>query len=509
MATTWSTYQNDVFNFVTEGKGSAVISAVAGSGKTTTIVECAKRIPRNKSVLFLAFNKSIAEELSQRLSAFPNVQCMTLHSLGYRAIMKTCRGRRLFMHYTKQRDYILNNIEVLSNVISNDTPDAEKNIFTYNTCNLLEKCRVNLINANEKEKIEEIAAHHSIDLFADEVNAVSLLLETCYTFNVGDKIDFTDMLTLPIKNASIKRYVPKYDWVFIDECQDLSRAQRELMLSALKDDGRFIAVGDRNQAINGFAGAGCDSFDLLADLANKNELPLSVNYRCGKDIIALAQQIVPQIKAFEGSECGKVINTKSFADLKGGDMVLCRTAAPLVSLCLKMLANNIVANVKGKDLGQNLLNLVERLKPMNITYLFLKLDAELEKICKDLEKRKVKNIETNSRVVSFKDKIECLKAFAENSSTLAELKRKIAYVFSDESQKNSINLCTVHKSKGLEAENVFIILPSKLPLTWKDQKEWEAQQELNLKYVAITRAKKSLTWVDLDESELANYNFKS
>jgi superfamily I DNA/RNA helicase len=59
----------------------------------------------------------------------------------------------------------------------------------------------------------------------------------------------------------------------------------------------------------------------------------------------------------------------------------------------------------------------------------------------------------------------------------------------------------------LEADNVWIIVPDKLPLRFKGQQDWEFQQELNLCYVAYTRAKKVLTFVDLNEEELATYQF--
>lgn len=503
----WSTYQQNVFNFVANGKGSAVVSAVAGSGKTTTIVECAKRIPSYMSVLFLAFNKSIATELQSRLAPYRNVNCCTLHSHGYKAIIKGGgTSSQTKVNQRKYRDFLTQNVFALSNIIAEDTEENIQRSFVINASNLFDKCRINLVKSGEIDMIEKIANHHSIDLIADEAQVVSTMLSFAYHKNsVDEPIDFTDMLTLAC--TQFNRFVSKYDFVFIDECQDLSKAQRELMLLSLKPNGRFIAVGDRNQAINGFAGAGCDSFDLLSDLAKNNELPLSVNYRCGKSIISLAQQIVPQIQAFEGQNEGNVFNVTDLNDLMPNDMVLCRKSAPLVRLCLKMLANNIIANVKGKDLGENLLKLIDRLRPKNIFYLYQKLDNELLRIKSEQEKRGKKNVDTCAAVVSFQDKIECIKAFAETSQGIAEMKRKIEYVFSDEQQRNAITLSTIHKSKGLESNRVFIILPDKLPLTWKGQQDWEYQQEMNLKYVAITRAKQALFWVNLNEEQIANYQF--
>jgi superfamily I DNA/RNA helicase len=67
-------------------------------------------------------------------------------------------------------------------------------------------------------------------------------------------------------------------------------------------------------------------------------------------------------------------------------------------------------------------------------------------------------------------------------------------------------LSTAHKSKGLESNRVLILLPNKLPLTWVNQLDWQLKQELNLKYVALTRARKELVFIDLDEQSLLKAN---
>jgi ATP-dependent exoDNAse (exonuclease V) beta subunit len=78
----------------------------------------------------------------------------------------------------------------------------------------------------------------------------------------------------------------------------------------------------------------------------------------------------------------------------------------------------------------------------------------------------------------------------------------IEQIFSD--GESAINLCTIHRAKGLEADRVWIIDPKSLPHIWKGQKAWQKEQEDNLLYVALTRAKKQLFivghagWVKLD-----------
>ena len=78
-----SKYQKDIFNFIKNGTENAIISAVAGSGKTTTLVKALEQIPSNKTVLFLAFNKSIADELKVRVPQTSNITVKTVHGFGY------------------------------------------------------------------------------------------------------------------------------------------------------------------------------------------------------------------------------------------------------------------------------------------------------------------------------------------------------------------------------------------------------------------------------------------
>jgi superfamily I DNA/RNA helicase len=94
-----------------------------------------------------------------------------------------------------------------------------------------------------------------------------------------------------------------------------------------------------------------------------------------------------------------------------------------------------------------------------------------------------------------------LQVIAESVTSIKELISKLEAIFSD-NEKDSITLSTIHKCKGLEADNVVIVIPNKLPLVWKNQLDWQFEQEMNLKYVAITRAKKKLYFVNLDEDQL-------
>lgn len=500
----WSSYQETIFNFVETSNESAVINARAGAGKTSTIVECAKRASKSgKSILFLAFNKSIASELSERMSLYQNVVCKTLHSHGYGALM-AYKKSRLNLDTNKWYSYLHNNLSVLSNTVFEDK--TEQNNFVRRCIDLFDLCRINLVVADGTTSsfraIDEIAAHHGICEEYDEYAVVSSMLEIAYSLE-DNTVDYVDMIVLPCMIDGIKRCIKKYDLVFVDECQDLSQAQRTLLTNTIKRGGRFIAVGDPNQAITGFAGADCDSFFKLRELAHGKEFPLSVCYRCGKSIIELAQTIVPSIEAYEGSSDGAVITSKSLDSVQKGDVILSRKSAPLVSICLKFLASGIPAKIKGKDMLEGLMKIVERNDSFEKLYKYL--DKEYDKVIKKLERKGDKDPANSIQAITFLDKMECIKTIAESCEHYSELSTRMNAIFTDYTDGRYITLSTIHKAKGLEFDRVFIILPQDLPLKWKGQKDWELQQEMNLKYVAYTRARKELVIVDSDlETLLSN-----
>ena len=505
----FSNYQLDIFDAVENGSNNLAINAVAGSGKTTTIVTACKRLrlPESK-VKFLAFNKLIAEELKTKLRGYAEVS--TLHSFGYQILKRIYNHPKMGLYIKvddwKWQKYVKAHVSELSSIITTDTPYSKVYGFCCNVQKLFNLARVNLLQYGDVEKLQLLCDEHQINCLFDEVNAVNILLADAYEMPKDLTIDFTDMIVLPLAH---KEYIPTYKFVFIDECQDLNAAQRELMLCAAAG-GRFVAVGDRNQAINGFAGADCASFDKISELPNTAELPLSVNYRCGSNMIKLAQTLVPQITAHNAAIAGNVEHanklTKSL--FKPNDMVLCRMSAPLIALCMNLLANGITAIVKGRDIAQGLKQLINDADTNNIDTLLAYLNNEKAKLLAIImNDRKIAEAEAKEtmRYRNLEDRCKCIENICTYSiKDTTELRSYVDSLFTDDNVKNAVMLSTVHKSKGLEADRVIIALPEKLPLKWRDQKDWQLQQELNLKYVALTRARKELIFLDMDEKELLN-----
>jgi superfamily I DNA/RNA helicase len=496
----YSNFQKAIFSEIKNGKGNIIVNAVAGSGKTFTIVTACKQLGLNpKDVKFLAFNKSIADELKVKLNGYADVS--TLHAFGFSILKRIFRN--INVDPNKVSHYLDNAVYSLSDSITIDTQKSDVNSFISNVTKIYNLCRVNLIESTDMDAIEGIVKEHDIDLFGDEEKVVSEMLKTAYVMPNNSIIDYTDMIVLPL---TYTKFIPQFKFVFVDECQDLNAAQRGLMLAAAKS-GRFVAVGDPKQAINGFCGADCESFSKIAALPNTTELPLSVNYRCGKNMIALAQEIVPQIQAHEGAIDG-VVETITKVDkntFKPNDMVLCRTSAPLVGMCLKLITNGITAVIKGGDIKESLLKLVDKAKTSSLDALLNYLAKEQEKLIKKIireTKCTYEEATASGRYVAFTDRCNCIANIAEYTTSVRGVKDYIAKLFDDYNTANAVVFSTAHKSKGLEADRVLILLPYKLPLVWKSQLDWQYQQELNLKYVALTRAKKELIFVNIEEKNL-------
>lgn len=491
MGFTPSKYQQRIYDFIEKGSGNAVINAVAGSGKTTTLISLLERVPSTSRVLFLAFNKSIVEELKIKTSRFSNVDVRTLHSLGCSALRKQLSIGDI--NSSKYRQYVTEQLKSGAYAPTRELSLEEKSEYRSNVLDLIDLARVNLCQS--AQEVAAVAQKHGLFLHDNEIQLALNAIVWGRSESGLSTIDFTDMIYLPCYFSEVRFF--KYDLVLIDECQDLNAAQRTLFLKTIKRNGRFVAVGDPRQAIYGFAGADVESFNLLKSLPDTVELPLSVCYRCDREMIKRAQAEVPQIEWREGAPDGIVNDEAKVADIKDGDMVLCRLSAPLVALCIKWIGEGVKAYIKGRDIGTNLVNMLQKTKRVRIKDALKVLEKELARVQAEIVKTTGMSLEEavqHTSYVLYADKIKAIEVISEGLTKVEEVCDRINAIFSDES-KQGICLSTVHKSKGLEADRVFILCPDKFLLKRSMKISWMAEQEHNLIYVAYTRAKHYLGFV--------------
>jgi DNA helicase-2/ATP-dependent DNA helicase PcrA len=513
-----SKYQTDIFDFILNDDRNAVISAVAGSGKTTTLIKALEVIPENKTVLFMAFNKNIATELKERAPKNKLIDVKTVHALGYSilnaqnsVITDNNKYRKLFRdlldYYSTKNSHLIGqykfnseHLGYIRNISKYINEELDIPQFTTDINDLSNLARVSLVNFDvESIGINEIRSISKVFSINNKYNQPEV---AWYLSKLGlyfrESIDYTDMIALP---NMINVDIPKYDFVFIDECQDLNTCQRLLMQKTIKPDGgRFIAVGDPKQSIYAFAGADYESYQKLKQIPNTIELPLSVTYRCAPAIVDMVKDINPVIKSHKKGKSGKIIKSFSYKDIQDSDMVLCRNTFPVVSLCIRLLSEGKKAYIIGSDIGLSLkkliLNQERKSEEFNMQNVFSRLYNEKKKLVQRImENHGLSNAEAleDNSVVILNEKIQVIEVLSDNINDPNEVIKKIDDLFSND-KKVGICLSNIHKSKGLESERVFILHPELMPSKYAIL-PWELDQEENLKYVAYTRAKSTLGFI--------------
>lgn len=246
-----------------------------------------------------------------------------------------------------------------------------------------------------------------------------------------------------------------------------------------------------------FKGSDPSSMTKLKATLGADQLPLSISYRCPKAVIAEAQKIVPNIEAAPTAKEGKVdrIPWNAVAEhAKPGSYVLCRTTAPLVQECLRMISMGKKASVKGKDIGVAVGKLIDKVnKKGDASTSIHDFHKTLQEFL-DSETKRLIASKKDHLIPGLEDKVETIHALSSGAKTVGEIKKRVDDIFSKDDSPG-VTFSTVHKAKGLEADRIFIMRPDLMPFP-KATSEDQLKQEMNLKYVAITRAKDHLTWVD-------------
>ena len=495
----WSDKQQAIFNFVQSGKGSAVVIAVAGSGKTTTIVEAAKLVPATLATCFVAFNKSIAEELKARLPQ--HVRSMTLNAMGFSAWVRHTVGR-INVDANKTRD-------IIRRILS----DEQQAMYGNGLAKLTGLAKsIGLVPAGHASNISpltydsdaawiELIEKYDVDFHEDAQLPVALeLARLVLRRSIEDAkntIDFDDQLYMPVISGA--RFFAN-DYLFVDEAQDVNMVQRAMLKRALKPGGRLIAVGDPCQAIYGFRGADTSAIASIKREFNAIELPLTVSYRCPKAIVAHARQYVSHIEAHDSAPEGSITSHEKWgaALFTAADAILCRNTGPLIETAFYLMRNKVGCRVLGRELGVGLTALIRKMKAKTIDNLLTRLAAH-----QDRETARFLAKGQEEKADALADRIDTIRVFvnelSETRRTIPALEALIAELFTDQG-KGLLTLCTVHKSKGLEWARVFILDRELMPSKWARQ-AWQAEQENNLIYVAVTRAKSELHFIDRKHAE--------
>lgn len=485
-----SVYQQAILNWLQLEDGNAIISARAGSGKTSTLVMLADVLPIEARSVFLAFNKAIQEELSKRLPR--NVEAKTFHSICMQSLKRTIKE-------SANRDWVQKDKmhTILDDMTAQDERVEEVRLGIVKLVGLM-KANMLLPDCPVAD-IVDLITKHEIDFDVDEtwISPADIINFTRDALQRSNEclrfIDFDDMLYLTaIRNVVLT----KYNYVFIDEAQDTNKVQRILLSRMLGRTGRLIAVGDESQAIYGFRGADSTAMSSIRDAFNCRVFPLSISYRCSASVVRLAQTIEPDIQPRENAPEGTVstLNTFTLDDFRAEDMVVCRNVAPVVSLAFRFIRAHKPVKMLGRDIGEGLISLIRKMRATTLEQLDERIRAWADR---ETTKALAKRLESKAqRIMDQCDTIVAMcEGMPETERTVTDLVRRINDLFTEKANTPRTTLATIHKSKGMEAHRVFVLDPHLMPSKYA-KLDWQMVQEQNLRYVAITRALDTLHFVD-------------
>lgn len=530
MTFTPSAAQQAFYDWVDDEHGHAILNAVAGSGKTTTILNGIAMM-RGK-VWFGVYNKKMADEIKGKLAGHPTlssrtefkaderVESSTFHSLGYGIVRGMSYPNEVEIDDKKVKRLVDQIIE--TNEARDQQPRPDLRDLAGTILKLVsmaknrgfvpsDRVRPGLSDMDSVSDWLDMVDHFDIGETLDDEQvdkAISFARVVLRKSNMDiSTIDMDDMIYLPLARRVNLKPWHKFDWVLIDEAQDTNPARRALAALVMAPRARLVAVGDPHQAIYGFTGADNDSLEQIRDAFDAKEMSLTVSYRCPQAVVAHAQQWVSHIEAHENAPLGAVVS-QPYGDFVGDviDMdradygetaILCRLNKYLVGLCFKFIREGVPAKIEGRNIGEGLIKLSTRWKSAKtVNGLETKLrEYEEREVAKALAK------EQEQRADRVADEVATIlvvleRVRANGLDRVTDVVDAIEEIFADGvSDKGMLTLCSAHKSKGMEWGTVYLLDRENLMPSPFAKQQWQMDQELNLIYVAVTRAKNKLVEV--------------
>jgi superfamily I DNA/RNA helicase len=525
---TLSPQQQTAVDFVTKSGGSGLITAVAGSGKTFTILEMTKELMAEIQAAICAFNTSIAAELTLKISDLKSVLAAvvnvgTVHRFGYKALRAANRliNPRRDKPSSRKIDWMMDNFRNPESRQIGVPGELRKFVRkTYNLARMTGAGITPEFPFSRQDKWYDLVDHFDLmDTFEDAdgnlpIDADELMRQGCkyvvWLIKWGvelamttTRFDYEDMLYVPLR---LGLRVTPYHIIFVDEAQDLNVTRRLLVKRMMAPGSRVIFVGDPHQAIYGFTGADAEAFNNIRKEFGCVDIPLTYSFRCAQSVVRFAQQWVSHIQAHPDAPEGlspldpKAVLTPTQIwqmNLSHEDAILCRNNAPLVEVFFDCLRHGIAARIEGgRDFINDMYDLIRRWSNIRkLSALRSKIEAYMDKVTekaassgKELKADKV--ADTCQAVLAIMDHLS-------DTGTVDDLAAKIKEMFGDKDEEPEdrtpvLTLTTIHKSKGREWKRVFWWGRNRFNPSPYARQQWQMDQEKNLCYVAATRAKLEL-----------------
>jgi len=447
---------------------SLKISAFAGTGKTSTLTAVAKST--SQSGLYLAFNKSIAEEARTK---FPkSVDCRTTHSIALRAVPDAFRGNTSKLMGAMQGNQIARLLSIEEIAVGGVT--LKPRSLGYLTARTVQRfCQ----SGDEEIQLRHVPLSGKLDRIDVQYQEQFKIYLSKLAAHLWDRMtDPRDDAPLGhdgyLKLWSLSRPQLNYDFLLLDEAQDTNEA----VLNVLRcQDSHLTLVGDRHQQIYEWRGA----VNAMASVETDAEAVLTRSFRFG-DAVACAATSILRVLGESRQVIGDPTRNSRIASTGTTRAVLCRTNAGVVSVVVESLASGRKPHVVGGV--SDLLRMLE-----DVTRLKRSIPAECAEFF---------GFRDWSDVVEFaeSDEGESLRSFVSIVGAYGEgaLIQRLKSVEREESSADLI-ISTGHKAKGREWNSVALHSDFEPRASKEDPNKFVLnQEEARLLYVASTRAKELL-----------------
>ncbi len=258
--------------------GDLKINAVAGSGKTTTIIEYAKARPKDSKILYLAFNKSVKTEAIKKFAekGLDYVTVETAHSLAYSYIVRSS-------HYkVRSQGYKTHEIVELLGLHGNEEKYTE-----FVVANHIKKFITYFCNS-DKQKVQDL---NYLDVVSEK--KARIFVKTFYKYiedhcrillGKMDKGEIEIIHDFYLKKFQLSNPKLPFDYILFDEGHDASPAMLDIFL---KQKATKVIVGDVSQQIYSWRYA-VNSVEKV----DFRTYHLSASFRFSQDIANLAMEIL-------------------------------------------------------------------------------------------------------------------------------------------------------------------------------------------------------------------------
>lgn len=458
-----------------------LIKAFAGTGKTTVLKGYALARPQDQ-FLYLAFNSAIVEEAKGK---FPeNVTVSTMHSLAYKKIGVQYK-KKLKGNLTKFD--IMNYFELSHknslNVLMANSIYEIINSFCYSAYRNIEDAAP----LNWNNKILDVKS--IVNMAKVYWNAMS---------NVNDSAPMTHDAYLKMFQL-VGENLP-YTTILFDEAQDANPVILDILLTQVAYGKNMVIVGDENQAIYRFR----NSVNAMSSFSVESEYTLTGSFRFGPEIAAIVTKSLRSLK-FQDIEIkglgisGKLLNLEEFKSLEKSKTFITRTNSGALDLIIDALMTGKKFNIVG---GINSYNVEKIIAVDNLFHRRPVRDPEIKKFKSYAEFVNYADASEDQEMKWLRKIVEKYdKRYTrvdKNGRTSVSLESQIQRIEREMvAEKNAeVIITNTHKAKGKEFDNVALHVDFFDPFDnngkVKMNKISSKEEDLNLIYIALSRAKKSL-----------------